>query len=174
MSETVRPHILYILSVIVDIWILWIDKVGIMNDSFMCVIHAVHFKIIKCSTYRHPILREIIVFNVKMSLFFGSIMARTSYMSIRWWFCPNSSGSTHSSFFGNCVHIFSIFWVSETVPWTFQINSCRFTRPHILYILSVIVDIWILWIDKVGIMNDSFMCVIHAVHTRYPIYVTTL
>jgi hypothetical protein len=28
---------------------------------------------IKCSTCRHPILREIIVFNVKMSFFFGSI-----------------------------------------------------------------------------------------------------
>jgi hypothetical protein len=56
--------------------------------------------------------------------------------------------------------------MSETVPWTFQINSCRFTRPHILYILSVIVDILILWIDKVGIMNDSFMCVIYAVHFK--------
>jgi hypothetical protein len=46
-----RPHILYILSVIVDIWILWIDKVGIMNDSFMCVIYAVHFKIANLGRY---------------------------------------------------------------------------------------------------------------------------
>jgi hypothetical protein len=72
---------------------------------------------IKCSTYRHPILREIIVFNVKMSLFFGSIMARTSYMSIRWWFCPNSSGSTHSSFFGNPIESRRKFAILKWTAW---------------------------------------------------------
>ena len=49
------------------------------------------------------------------------------------------------------------------VPWTFQIVDVVFVSraPHILSILSV--DIWI---DKVGIMNDSFMCVIYAVHLK--------
>ena len=40
-------------------------------------------------------------------------------------------------------------------------HSFRFTRIHIFSILSV--DIWI---DKVGIMNDSFMCVIYDVHLK--------
>ena len=44
-----HPHILYILSV--DIWIIWIDKVGIMNDSFTCVIYAVHLKIANLRRY---------------------------------------------------------------------------------------------------------------------------
>ena len=87
MSETVRPHILYIFSVIVDIWILWIDKVGIMNDSFMCVIHAVHFKIanIRRDSIGLP-KKELCVEPLLLGQnhhLFGSIMARTSYMSIR-------------------------------------------------------------------------------------------